>query len=208
MSKKWSRFRINISDSLVILLFCIVHKSCINTKFQNLMSKASHLNFSLNTHFFCDEHIFCKSLLLCASFSVLSRRQSFLAHLITQCVTSFWFYLTSTFSFLNNIFLQSLVLLASVQSLSHRQCLLLHPTHHHKRHLFICQRLPPQQHNKTTPLMVSQCLHPAAPLLPASSLASRSLLAACRPMLVLPIAAQHLVSHPALISVPPTVGTK
>jgi hypothetical protein len=30
----------------------------------------------------------------------------------------------------------------------------------------ICQRLIPQQHNKTTPPMVSQRLHPAAPLLP------------------------------------------
>ncbi len=34
------------------------------------------------------------------------------------------------------------------------------------------------------------------------------MLAARRPTLVLAIAAQHLVSHPALISVPPTVQTK
>ncbi len=32
--------------------FCMVHKSCLCTKFRTLMSKASHLNFSLNTHFF------------------------------------------------------------------------------------------------------------------------------------------------------------
>ena len=32
--------------------FCIVHKSCLCTKFQTWMSKASHLNFSINTHFF------------------------------------------------------------------------------------------------------------------------------------------------------------
>ncbi len=37
---------------------------------------------------------------------------------------------------------------------------------------------------------------------------SRSLLAARRPMLVLAIAAWHLVSHLALISAPPTVQTK
>jgi hypothetical protein len=32
--------------------FCIVHKSLLCNKFRTLMSKASHLNFSLNTHFF------------------------------------------------------------------------------------------------------------------------------------------------------------
>jgi hypothetical protein len=52
------------------------------------------------------------------------------------------------------------------------------------------------------------CCPPAAPLLPATSLTSCSLLAACRPMLVLAIATWHLVSHPALISAPPTVQTK
>ncbi len=35
-----------------LLFFCMVHKSCLCTKFSTLMSKASHLNFSLNTHFF------------------------------------------------------------------------------------------------------------------------------------------------------------
>jgi hypothetical protein len=34
------------------------------------------------------------------------------------------------------------------------------------------------------------------------------MLAACCPMLVLAIATQHLVSHPALISAPSTVQTK
>jgi hypothetical protein len=66
---------------------------------------------------------------------------------------------------------------------------------YHIQHIItnaICQRLIPQQPNKTTPPMVSQGLHPfdpAAPQLPANSLTSRSLLAACRPMLVLAIAA-------------------
>jgi hypothetical protein len=49
---------------------------------------------------------------------------------------------------------------------------------------------------------------PAAPLLLATSLTNRSLLAACRPTLVLAIAAQHLVSHPVLINAPPNVQTK
>ena len=40
---------------------------------------------------------------------------------------------------------------------------------YHIQHIItnaICQRVIPQQHNKTTPPMVSQHLHPAAPLLP------------------------------------------
>jgi hypothetical protein len=40
---------------------------------------------------------------------------------------------------------------------------------YHIQHIItnaICQQLIPQQHNKTTPPMVSQRLHPAAPLLP------------------------------------------
>ncbi len=49
------------------------------------------------------------------------------------------------------------------------------------------------------------CCPPAAPLLPATSLTSRSLIAICRPTLVLAIVAQHLVSHLALISAPPTI---
>ncbi len=59
--------------------------------------------------------------------------------------------------------------------------------------------------------MVSQRLHlfdPAAPQPPANSLTSRSLLAAHRPMLVLAIAARHLVSDPAMINTPPTVPKK
>jgi hypothetical protein len=48
----------------------------------------------------------------------------------------------------------------------------------------------------------------AAPLLPATSLTSCSLLAACCPMLVLAIAARHLVSHPASINAQPTVRTQ
>ncbi len=35
-----------------LLFFCIVYKSCLCTTFWIWMSKASHLNFSLNTHFF------------------------------------------------------------------------------------------------------------------------------------------------------------
>ncbi len=49
----------------------------------------------------------------------------------------------------------------------------------------ICQRLIPQQPKKTTPPMVRQRLHPAAPLLPPCSQPLPSLAAPC-----LPIAAQ------------------
>jgi hypothetical protein len=83
---------------------------------------------------------------------------------------------------------------------------------YHIQHIItnaICQWQATQQPNKTTPPMVSQCLHPSAPLLPpllpATSLTSRSLLAARCPTLVLAIAARHLISHPASINAPPTV---
>jgi hypothetical protein len=85
---------------------------------------------------------------------------------------------------------------------------------YHIQHIItntICQWLIPQQPNKTTPPMVSQCLHPsdpAAPQPPANLLTSRSLVAACRPKLVLAIAARQLVSDSALINTPPTVRTK
>jgi hypothetical protein len=72
----------------------------------------------------------------------------------------------------------------------------------------ICQWQATQKPNKTTPPMVRQCLHPAAPLLPATSPISRLLLASRCPMLVLAIAALRLASHPALISAPLTVQTK
>ncbi len=159
--------------------------------------------------FLCDKHIFCKSLLPRASFSLLSHWQCLLAHLITQCITSFWFFLTYTFSCLNHIFLSYYFLLASVHSLSHRQCLLPHPTHHHKWHLSMADTPTTKQNNTSHGQSMSPpfCPH-AAPLLPATSFTSRLLLAACCPTLVMAIAAQHLDSHLALINVPPTVQTK
>jgi hypothetical protein len=66
----------------------------------------------------------------------------------------------------------------------------------------------PYNPNKTTPPINRQCLHPAAPLLPATSPISCLLLTSCHPMLVLAIAARRLVSQPALISAQPTVQTK
>jgi hypothetical protein len=91
----------------------------------------------------------------------------------------------------------------------YRLYLLPHPTHHHKRHLSTADT-PTTQTNSTShgQSMSPPCCPPAAPLLPATSLTSCSLLAACRPTLVLAIAAWHQVSHPALISAPPTVQTK
>jgi len=112
-------------------------------------------------------------------------------------------------SCLNHIFLAYYFLLASVQSLSHQQCLLPHPTHHHKRHLSMADTPTTNQNNTSHGQSTSPPFcPPAVPLLPATSLTSHSLLAACRPTLVLAIAAQHLVSHLALINAPPTVRTK
>ncbi len=130
--------------------------------------------------FLCDEYIFCESLLPCATLSLLSHRQCFLANMITQCVTSFWFFLMYTFSCLNHIFLLFLLLLASVQSLSHWQCLLPHPTHHHKCHLSTADTPTTQQNNTSHKVNISTlllpCCPPAAPCCqPLPSLATRCL---------------------------------
>ncbi len=191
------------------LSFFVLYKSCLCTKFRTWMSKASHLNFSLNTHFFVMNISSANPYFLVRQFSLLSHRQCFLAHLITRCVTSFWFFLTYSFSCLNHIFLSYYFLLLSVQSLSHRQCLLPHSTHHCKHHLSMADTPATKQNNTSHgQSMPPPFCPPAAPLLPATFLTSSSLLAACRPMLVLAIAAQHLVSHPASINALPTVKTK
>ncbi len=119
--------------------------------------------------------------------------------------------LSYVFIFLSESYLSLIYffLFASVQSLPQRQCLLPHPTHHHKCHLSMADTPTTQQNNTFYGQSTSPpCCPPAAPLLPATSLTSRSLLAACRPMLVLAITARHLVSHPALTNAPPTVQTK
>jgi hypothetical protein len=114
-----------------------------------------------------------------------------------------------TFSCLNHIFLSYHFLLVSVQSLYHQLCLLPHPTHHHKCHLSMADTPTTKQNNTSHGQSTSPPFHPpAAPLLPATSLTCRSLLATCRPTLVLAIVARHLVSHPALINAPPTVRTQ
>ncbi len=78
----------------------------LNYKFE---CPKSHILILSKYTFLSNKHILCESLLPRASFSLLSHRQCFSAHLITQCVTSFWFFLTYTFlvwiiSFLHIIF--------------------------------------------------------------------------------------------------------
>jgi hypothetical protein len=117
--------------------------------------------------------------------------------------------LAYVYIFLSESYLSYNILLASVQSVSHRQRLLPHPTHHHKRHLSMADTPTTKQINTSHGKSTSPPFWPpAVPLLLATSLTSCSLLAACCPMLVLAIAAQHLVSHPASINAPPTVQTK
>ncbi len=47
-----SKVFLELIHEIPLSFFCIVHKSCLCTKFWTWMSKVSHLNFSLNTHFF------------------------------------------------------------------------------------------------------------------------------------------------------------
>ncbi len=46
-----SKVYLKLIHWIPLLFFCMVPTSCLSTKFRTLMSKASHLNFSLNTHF-------------------------------------------------------------------------------------------------------------------------------------------------------------
>ena len=47
-----SKVYLKLIHWIPLSFFCIIHMSCLCTKFWTLMSKASHLNFSLYTHFF------------------------------------------------------------------------------------------------------------------------------------------------------------
>ncbi len=158
--------------------FCMVHKSCLCTKFWTLMSKASHLNFSLNTHFFVMNISYSNPYFLVGHFHC-SHRQCFLAHLKPDVS-----HLSDSF-----LWIHFLVWIISVSNPS----FLLHQFNHcltgnafyHIQHIItnaICQRLIPQQHNKTTPPMVSQPLHPAAPLLSPCCQPLPSLAAHCSPL--------------------------
>jgi hypothetical protein len=69
------------------------------------MSKVSHFNFSLNTHFFVTNISSANPYFLVRHFYLLSHQKCFSACLITQCVTCFEFFLMYTLSCLNHIFL-------------------------------------------------------------------------------------------------------
>ncbi len=47
-----SKVFLELIHEIPLSFYCIVHKSCLCTKFWTWMSKVSHLNFSINTHFF------------------------------------------------------------------------------------------------------------------------------------------------------------
>ncbi len=173
------------------------------------MSKASHLNVSLNTNFFVTNissanpyTSSCVIFIVVSSAMLFSTSNSPMCHIFL--ILSYVY-----ISCLNQIFFSYYFLLVSIKSLPHRQCLLSHPTHHYKCHLSMADTPTTKQNNTSHGQSTSQpCCPPAAPLPLATSLTSRSLLAAHRPTLVLAIANQHLVSDPALINTPPTVQTK
>ncbi len=170
-----------------LILFCIVHKSCLCSKFWIWMSKVLNLIFSLNTHFFVK--------------NISSANPYFLMPHFHCCLTGnvFWHFLLANVSHLSDSFLNIHFLVWTISF--YIPTFFLHQFNHcltgnafyHIQHIIpnaICQWLTTQQHNKSTPPMVRQCLPPATPLLPANSPTSRSLLllATHRPMLVLAIA--------------------
>ncbi len=146
-----------------LFLFCIVHKSCLCTKFQIWMSKVSNFNFSLNTHFFVK--------------TISSVNPYFLVRHFHCCLTgnAFWHIQLPNVSHLFDSFLSihflvwaisfynPLFHLATDQSLFHRQCLLPHPTHHHKCHLSMAATPTTQQNNTShVQAMSPPCCPPAA----------------------------------------------
>ncbi len=85
-------------------LVCIVHKSCLCTKFWIWMSKVSHTNFSLITNFFVKIISSVNPYFLVCHFHCCLTSNALSGYLILQCVTSLWFHLKFTFSCLNHNF--------------------------------------------------------------------------------------------------------
>jgi hypothetical protein len=123
------------------------------------MSKASHLNFLLNTHFFVTNISSVNPYFLVCHF--LSPAMLFGTSNNPMC--HIFLILSYVYIFLS----ESYLYLISFFSRQFNHCLTGN-AFYHIQHIItnaICQRLISQQHNKTTPSMVSQRLHPAAPLL-------------------------------------------
>jgi hypothetical protein len=126
------------------------------------MSKVSHLNFSLNTHFFVKKYLLQIPTSSCVIFIIVTPKMLFgtsnnpMCHMILI--------LSYVYIFLSEPYLSIIpFFLASVQSLSHRQCLLPHPTHHHKRHLSLAGNPTTQQNNTSHGQAMSPpCCPPAA----------------------------------------------
>ncbi len=159
--------------------FHMVHTSCLCTKFQTLVSKASHLNSSLNTHFFV--------------MNISSANPYFLVRHFYCCLTGnvFWHIKWPDVWQLSDSFLCIHFLVWIIYFFN--PFFFLHQFNHcltgnafyHIQHIItdaIYQWLIPQQHNKITPPMVSQRLHPAAPLLPPCCQPRPSLAAHCLPL--------------------------
>ena len=188
--------------------FCMVHKSCLCTKFWTVMSKAPHLNFSLNTHFFVTNISSANPYSSCVIFIVVSPAMLF--------GTS------------NNLMYHNFLILSYVYIFLSDSYISLIPFSSHTSSITVSPAMPSTVSNTSSQMPsvngwypnnttkqhlpwsvnISTLLPPCCPPAASHSLTSRSLLAACRPTLVLAIAAWHLVSHPALISAPPTVQTK
>ncbi len=152
-----------------LFLFGIVHKSCLCTKFWIQMCKVSHLNFSLNTHFVVKSYLLWIPTSSCVIFIVVSLATPFGTSNFPMC-HNILIYLKCTFSCLNHIFpLVPFYSCVSLITVSHWQCLLPHPTHHHKRHLSMAGISTTYQNNTSHGQSIGrQCLHPAAPMPPAT----------------------------------------
>ncbi len=161
-----SKVFLELIHGIPLSFFHIVHKSCLCTKFWTWMSKESHLNFSLNAHFFLTTYLLWIPTSPCVIFIVVLPAMLFGTSNNPMChifLILSYIYITC----LNHIFLAYYFLLASVQSLSHWQCLLSHPTHHHKRHLSMADTPTTKQNNTSHGQSTSPPFWPRCP--PAAS---------------------------------------
>ncbi len=90
---------------IFLFLFGIVHESCLCTKFWIWMSKVSHLNFSLNLHFFVKNLSSVNPYFLVRHFLYCCLTGNAFQHINFSNLSSFWFNLKYTFfSCLNHFF--------------------------------------------------------------------------------------------------------
>ncbi len=201
-----SKVFLELIHGIPLSFYCIVHKSCLCTKFWTWMSKATRLNFSLNTHFFVTKnpYFLVRHFHCCLTGNAFGTSNNPMCHI--------FLILSYVYIFLSESYLSLILFCSCISSITVSPVMSSTTSNTSSQTLSVngWYPTPTTEQNNTShgQSTFPPCCPPASPLLPATSLTSRSLLVTRHPTLVLAIAAWHLVSHPALINAPPTVQTK